>query len=635
MRLDFGHGSRLHLSFFSPRCRWTCLRQGADSDTGSDSTTTSILDTVNTASWTYVSHRQPIETSDRASSLDDVDLISLINGDMTVRDNNMNAASSEDDVSQTMQSWLHSRPDLSHVTEARVESEAGPSSSVRWSTFSGGEEYCYNGSLGDSFRRNGACEGISRVLAAHNSRDSTWLDARLDRDVGTLDRFPTFDRVNENEGAGDDTSDDQTNEYLTLEFLDRVLRTFELQCQGTDSYRPSGWHWQDWYDRPHSRFQSRPMALPLFDARSQHPSFTEPDEDISVLTRGQRVNDYPGPHSTLSSQGSHNTRDSEHSLDEDISSPGDETLPWPDRDNTGNSESTPSRPSLTGLFTNRSIYLPPSHADVRPPSNTPPPSNAPPPLPPINPSSSNHSSLRSSGSRGNRMSRQQNWYFYDPRLVGGRRTERITLDTSFRGQQNRCFMSNIIQPPSYEELMETDGTLWELPADVDTTLEPPPPYRPTEGEPPPTYDQSFEHMLLYDAGPIPEHNHIGLYLNHTLVSSQNSQHTDSDLLTGVNIDELLGTTPQDDVTITSPEESSQTPGSDDPSGASSTVTSPSQPEGGGASASLQHQGAVSTPRRYPVGFRLGRRPPVRWSRGIPPDRWASRQDWVLGAPALT
>ena len=160
------------------------------------------------------------------------------------------------------------------------------------------------------------------------------------------------------------------------------------------------------------------------------------------------------------------------------------------------------------------------------------------------PPPSSSSSTRSSGSGSTGRPRQQEWYFYDPRLVSEQRTERVTLETSFRGLRNRCFMSSIIQPPAYDDIIQTDDVTG---AAGTVEVDPPPPYTETEpsqeAEPPPSYDQSFGHTLA-----LPTFN-IGLPVNpleRRLAASlctsplvMSIPMPEPDLLTDVNIDELL------------------------------------------------------------------------------------------------
>ena len=71
------------------------------------------------------------------------------------------------------------------------------------------------------------------------------------------------------------------------------------------------------------------------------------------------------------------------------------------------------------------------------------------------PTNSNSNSLRStssgsSSSRGGNL--QQEWYFYDPRLVPQHRTQRLAVQTDHNRVQTTSYVSNIVNPPTYEEL---------------------------------------------------------------------------------------------------------------------------------------------------------------------------------------
>ncbi len=75
------------------------------------------------------------------------------------------------------------------------------------------------------------------------------------------------------------------------------------------------------------------------------------------------------------------------------------------------------------------------------------------------PTNSNSNSLRSTTSSGSSSSvrgsggnLQQEWYFYDPRLVPQNRTQRIAVQTNHNRIQTTSYVSNIVNPPTYEEL---------------------------------------------------------------------------------------------------------------------------------------------------------------------------------------
>lgn len=125
-------------------------------------------------------------------------------------------------------------------------------------------------------------------------------------------------------------------------------------------------------------------------------------------------------------------------------------------------------------------------------------------------SGSRSSGSRSSGSRSSRSSgrpTQQNWYFYDPRLMPGNRDNRVTLETSFLGINTRLDVPNIVAPPSYEDIQHGGAAISQPGENLDSVLlwGPPPPYSgpPSDsstrtsinGEPPPAYEQSFLHRL--------------------------------------------------------------------------------------------------------------------------------------------
>ena len=73
------------------------------------------------------------------------------------------------------------------------------------------------------------------------------------------------------------------------------------------------------------------------------------------------------------------------------------------------------------------------------------------------PTNSNSNSLRSnssgssSGVRGGNL--QQEWYFYDPRLVPQHRTQRLAVQTDHNRIQTTSYVSDIVNPPTYEELL--------------------------------------------------------------------------------------------------------------------------------------------------------------------------------------
>ena len=148
------------------------------------------------------------------------------------------------------------------------------------------------------------------------------------------------------------------------------------------------------------------------------------------------------------------------------------------------------------------------------------------------PTNSNSNSLRSnssgssSGIRGGNL--QQEWYFYDPRLVPQNRTQRLAVQTDHNRIQTTSYVSNIVGPPTYEELANmpgyegqygaSSGLLPNLPEDPppfedmhimqplivpDSCVlptEPPPPYVDTDL--PPVYDHDPSALIdpppLYD-----------------------------------------------------------------------------------------------------------------------------------------
>ena len=144
------------------------------------------------------------------------------------------------------------------------------------------------------------------------------------------------------------------------------------------------------------------------------------------------------------------------------------------------------------------------------------------------PTNSNSNSLRSnssgssSGVRGGNL--QQEWYFYDPRLVPQDRTQRLAVQTDHNRIQTTSYVSNIVNPPTYEELLNNPtnipanashpqigasaGMLPNLP-------EHPPPFEETQiiqpligpdtgalpSEPPPPYVDAAERPPVYDLDP--------------------------------------------------------------------------------------------------------------------------------------
>ena len=142
------------------------------------------------------------------------------------------------------------------------------------------------------------------------------------------------------------------------------------------------------------------------------------------------------------------------------------------------------------------------------------------------PTNSNSNSLRSnssgssSGVRGGNL--QQEWYFYDPRLVPQHRTQRLAVQTDHNRIHTTSYVSNIIGPPTYEELANlpvngqhceaTSCVLPNLPEDPPPfedmqivpsdsgalPTEPPPPYVDTEL--PPVYD--LDPSSLIDPPPL-------------------------------------------------------------------------------------------------------------------------------------
>ena len=92
---------------------------------------------------------------------------------------------------------------------------------------------------------------------------------------------------------------------------------------------------------------------------------------------------------------------------------------------------------------------------------------------------------------------QQQWYFYDPRLVNSARTQRIEVASRHRGQTSEFSVAGIVQPPSYDEVGD---------ANVSTN---PPPYDPSISrttqdifpyDPPPMYliDSQTEAIIIPD-----------------------------------------------------------------------------------------------------------------------------------------
>ena len=147
-------------------------------------------------------------------------------------------------------------------------------------------------------------------------------------------------------------------------------------------------------------------------------------------------------------------------------------------------------------------------------------------------SNSNSNSLRSnsSGSSSGVRNLQQEWYFYDPRLVPQHRTQRLAVQTDHNRIRTTSYVSNIVTPPTYEELTNIPapglpgsppGLSGSTPhigasaAVLPNLPEHPPPFEETlimqplispdtvalPSEPPPPYVDAAERPPVYDLDP--------------------------------------------------------------------------------------------------------------------------------------
>ncbi len=111
------------------------------------------------------------------------------------------------------------------------------------------------------------------------------------------------------------------------------------------------------------------------------------------------------------------------------------------------------------------------------------------------PTNSNSNSLRSNSSTSSHSGRngnlQQEWYFYDPRLVPQHRTQRIVMETDCDRVHTTSYVSNIINPPTYDELVS--GSLAHIQAGSQAAI----------SEAPPSFDdmQMMEQLI-----PLPNPN---------------------------------------------------------------------------------------------------------------------------------
>ena len=271
------------------------------------------------------------------------------------------------------------------------------------------------------------------------------------------------------------------------------------------------------------------------------------------------------------------------------------------------------------------------------------------------------------GSTRSSLRLQQEWYVYDPRLVPVDRSERVTMETRYRGVIQHTSLPGIIGPPPYDEIInvtdvdlevtectDTDNINWVFgspPLTEGATVppHPPPPY----SDPPPTYEQTLENDMLNLANQNTPQNDVTRTISR---NHDNGQHMVYNNITdmrnhGNGEGQLVnntqsGTNGYSNDLVTNNNSHIRTHGysgvaNDNDPGSTAGVTADDQDFEMGCDFDtlfdLDHEyGAegdvTDTPAplpRYPVGFSLGGRPALRWSRGMGLDRWASSHNWAI------
>lgn len=626
MKLGFGHGPRFHLNLFSPRCRWPCITQTASS-IGSNSTSSSFLDNDHTSSWTYIQYHNAQRDSDPGSTLNDIELISLINqGSLAEGEESGNgissAGASGGEAPWQSPSERHARRDVrtlfpenptDEVTIIEPSSSGGASSEAHYVNLS--QENLYV-----NLAAGASCRG-----AGHPTADAQYMNLPFPRELVPVYSASNGSNRSSNSNGRQSLSsalfDDSEDLFpggdhpygIPSSLLGGVLLNLDNQFRLSANSE-----WENW-----SEF------LTDSDTSNNRNNNAERSERSSIQRR--EADRTSGGSSSLGavSEELFNNEVNNDTFESDISEDSNQNV-------------VPhNTPNLIG-----GSVVPPGHVAL--------------PAPP-----SSNSSTRSS--RSSSGPQQQEWYFYDPRLVPESRTERVTLDTSFRGLRNRCFMSSIIQPPSYDELMNESsgaatgdvgspapgcGSFGEV-LETDTMdFDPPPPY--TDSGPPPSYEQTFGHTLALPSfnlglpiNPLERRLAASLCTARPLVTPNMTP--DPDLLTDVNIDELLeGTSPPSataDINQTGEDdddndnlcshvdiEDMRMDDDDLPAPDNADYNDEFLFDNNGENNENTDDEDMNnnfSPRRYPVGFCLGRRPPLRWSRGMSPNRWTPTENWAL------
>lgn len=287
----------------------------------------------------------------------------------------------------------------------------------------------------------------------------------------------------------------------------------------------------------------------------------------------------------------------------------------------------------------------------------------------------NNPQSRTGSGRSGSLNMRREWYFYDPRLVPGNRPDRITMETYFGGIRNELSLPAMIGPPAYEDIIGDEVTGLEMvPVVTDPNNwlfgspphaevvhipeDPPPPY----SELPPTYEQTMENDMLspnvdgpatgdassgnplfhrtFDNIAICHGNRVANFnnfnairlsnlhsspvMNHlAAINEVNRLADEHDLDFDLDIDLELMEVRGRPYNLDEDDQSNFDDLDIDIDGMFDLDNDfdPNDLE-------EDEEESVRSLSRHPVGFCLGQRPAVRWSRGMGLDRWAASPNWA-------
>ncbi len=472
MKMGFMHGHRFHLSSMLPRCQWACLqRRYADSDAGSDIQQDSLLDNTHEDNGCHDNtnidslfgnqtglhdNQLPILTVHTAELVSiDTNEDLLLNRQIVDRNtsvaNGNHPFSASTSFSSGDNHQSHSQTDSLNQQQVSVNSNnqnMGHHTSdllVQWETNENNGNYSNN-----------------QTASNHGSLSSS-SEFTINSDLEDLftDSLP-WNRTGVPSTSADPSLNHQPQPGTSQNTLSNVLFSLDRQVLTTRNFNQ--WRWHEMYNRNGEDTSDAPQQQDVQTDRTRNGAFRPimrhycNMNSLQERIRLENVFQHPQNLQNNSSTNSSNT----NSVSSNVHTPVS-IVP-------GSVNEAPSEPCITTL---------PIHTATDTP----------------------HRSLSNGSNRSGHL-QQQNWYIYDPRLVPQGRTSRMTAETNCGGLRTMWNMPGIISPPAYDDIDSSSNQVIVVNSQRPDNLgqgfpdDPPPPYvSDLPDEAPPAYETSFHHTF--------------------------------------------------------------------------------------------------------------------------------------------